>query len=903
MECCIDCFFPNSNHKSLESAVNRLATILILILSLTMVACGQDVSELMAEGDQYLKEGNYQGAIVIYKTVLEDSPESMEARLGLAKAYLETGKISQAESNFEKYIRQNPYDKSVLIDMAKINSYEKDYDAAIGYLKDYIKEYPESSEAYQLLGKNYWALGDKPNTLQSLQKAVEVAPSDNDARFTLAQFIALEDGKEEADNLVAAILQDDPNHRDALLYRSRAEMAAGDLEKYQATLNQILANHPDDAFVKYALAKSYIAQARLDEAQAIADELKQTAPDTAFGNKIQGLVRYGQRDFKGAIDSFLEAVSIHPDLEGYFNLGLSYYNKGDLETAISNLRIAADRSDKFINAREMISLILLQQNRVDESIAEAQKVLEVDPQSVTARVILSDAYTLKGEPEKALQYAKKASEERPDFTGAYLKIGSLEYERGDMNKTESALRQAMDSAPQALRPKIVLASFYLSQSNKKQAKRVLEDGLTGAKGDVPLYVFLARLALQDNNADEAREYLAKAKEADPSVSRPYLMLASMNLATRQPDAAIAEYDELLQNRPGSMQGLIGKAGVLDMLDKHDEAVELYKKALESGHPRAYLSYAGSLLKRKQDEAGLAILDQGLAKHPNDPFLSNVKARTLLRHERYDEVIAMSEEIGKERPGVGLAMRTRVYVLKGEFETAMAEAEKMIEFSPKESQGYLVLADIHLRQSDNSAALTALERGLENCGPLPDLLLEISKRHMAGGEDNKALTYLDAAIKRNDKFYKAHSLKGDVYSRMGRNSKAIESYQKALDISEVYVPALNNLAMLYLEDAKMKEEALRLAYNAYLQAPWETAVLDTFGYALAVNDRADEAVMILEKAAVNAADNKAISYHLGYAYAKAGKKDRAREELAKVVDCSDCDNVENARKLLDSLGNG
>lgn len=880
--------------------MHRLAAVTLLVLSFTLAACGQDVSEMMAEGDQYLKDGNYQGAIVIYKTVLEDAPESMDARLGLAKAYLETGKLTQAESNFEKYIRQNPYDKSVLLDMARINSYEKDFDTAIKFLNEYIQEYPQSAEAYQLLGKNYWAKGDDANTLKSLQKGLEVAPTDNGIRFTLAQYLSLKDQKDEADKLVAAILENDPTHRDALLYRSRAEMASGDLDRYQATLNKVLEHHPDDAFAKYALAKSYIAQARLDEAEAIAEELKKSAPNTAFGNKIQGLVRYGQRDFKGAIDAFLEAVSIHPDLEGYFNLGLSYYNNGDLETAISNLRIAADRSDKFINAREMISLILLQQDRVDASIAEAQKVLEVNPDSVTARVILSDAYTLKGEPEKALEYAKKASEERPDFVGAYLKIGSIEYERGEMGKTENALRQAMDNAPEALRPKIVLASFYLTQGDKKQAKRVLEDGLSGSKGDVPLYVFLARLALQDNNVEEARDYLAKAKSADPTVSRPYLMLASMNLATRQPDAAIAEYDELLENRPDSMLGLIGKAGVLDMMDKHDEAVELYKKALESEHPRAYLTYAGSLLKRKQDEAGLAILDQGLAKHPNDPFLSNVKARTLLRHNRYDEVIAMSEEIGKERPGVGLAMRTRVYVLKGEFETAMAEAEKMIEFSPKESQGYLVLSDIHLRRSDNAAALTALERGLENAGPQPELLLEISKRHMAEGDDNKALTYLDAAIKRNDKFYKAYSLKGNIYSRMGRNAKAIESYQKALDISEVYVPALNNLAMLYLEDSKTQPEALRLAYNAYLQAPWETAVLDTFGYALAVNNRADEAVMILEKAAVNAADNKTIAYHLGYAYAKAGKNYRAREELAKVVDCSDCGNVENARKLLESL---
>lgn len=884
----------------LELNVPRLFIYIFLISCLALAACGQGSSELMAEGDQYMKDGNHQGAIVIYKTVLKNAPENMEARLGLAKAYLGAGKMEKADTSYEKYLRQNPYDKSILMDLARISGFRKDNAKAIQQLQEYIKEYPDSAEAYVLLGKFYWVIGEKDKTLETFERALEIEPNGSTARLALVQYYTSTDNKPEADRIVAEILTIDPTQHEALHYRGRDELIRGDVKAFEDTMGVILRHHPTDAYAKYSLAKSYITQQRNDQALNLANELKAGAPKTGYGQKLDGLVHYSNKEYKGAIDAFLESVSIRPDLETYLQLGLSQYGVGDFETAISNFRIVTDRAPHMVRAREMISLILFHQKRYNESIAEAEKVLEVDPESVIARVIKGDAYSAQGDPERALAQLKEITEKDPKYAAAFMKMGALHFAQGKMDKSEEALKGAVAASPGTVRPRLVLSNFYLRSGKKSLARKTLEEGLTGEKSDVVLYTYLARMELQARNPEKARELLAKAKSVDETNPAPYMMLASMSLSEKRPDEALAEYDALLIHRGDYLRALLGKAIVLGILGREGEIEAVYVKALETKQPNAFMAYASHKQRARDLEGALAVLDQGLASNPQHGEILKNKAETLFALKRFEDVLVMCDEIEKLNMQAAMSLRVRTYMLMDDVGKAVSTGRQICDLNPKEPSGYLILADVYMRtgQSENWGKI--LDEGIANCGPEARLLLDLSKYHASTGDYNKALTYLDTIIKGNDKFTTAHSMRGDIYARTGKDDEAIESYNKALSIDQAYVPALNNLAMIYLEDSKTASEALRLAYKAYLQVPWNPSVMDTFGYALAVNGKKDAAVTILEKAAAVESDNPVINYHLGYAYHKAGKKEQAVEMLKLVAECDDCDNAEDARKLLKTI---
>lgn len=878
----------------------RFVIPILLLSCFALAACGQGVSELMDEGNQYMKDGNHQGAIVIYKTVLESAPETMEARLGLAKAYLGVGKVNQAEKNFEKYLRQNPYDKSVLLDLAKLSAFRKKNQAAIDYLKSYVEEYPDSAEAYELLGKNYWILGENDNSQASLEKAVELDKKGTTAMFSLSQFYAFKGDTKTASKIIDDILAKDPDQTDALHYLAKEELVEGKIEAYRKTLKTILKVNPSDVYAKYMLGKSFLTPEKYSKAVKIAADLTMEAPKTGYGQKLKGIIHYSKKEYKEAIDALLEALSIRPDLESYLHLGLSQYGAGDMETAISNLRIAADRAPKMVKAREMISLILFQQKRYNESIAEAEKVLEVEPDNVIARTIQGDAYSALGEDDKALDQLKTIVEKNPTYADVFMKMGALYYAKGDMTESEKALMGAMNAAPDSVHPRLVLSSFYLRRGDKPLARKVLKQGLTGGKADVALYNSLARIDLMERRPEKAKESLIKAKEADGSNPAPYMMQASIFLAEKKPEAALNEYDAILSKRPDFTQALLGKAVILDTLQRHDAADAVYEEAIKYNHPKAFMAYAGSKRKKRDAEGALAVLEQGLVANANNSELLKAKAEALFALKRFDDVLTMSDEIKSLNRVAGLSLRVQTFMYMKDFEKAIVTARQICDFEPKNPQGYLILADVYMRTKRTKEWGETLEEGVSKCGPNATLLMELSKYFALEGDYSKALTYLDSVIRSNPKMFRAHSIQGDVYNTVGRVSKAVESYNKALELNNNYVPALNNLAMIYLDDPKTASEALRLAYKAYLQVPWSATVMDTFGYALAVNDKKDAAVSILQKAVAIEGGNPTINYHLGYAYYKAGKNEQAVALLKPVADCADCDDSKDARMLLKKI---
>ncbi len=66
-----------------------VTSLLAILASITLLACQQTdaVQEKMNLATQYMSEGNYEQAIVMYREVLDAQPENVEAYLGIADAY------------------------------------------------------------------------------------------------------------------------------------------------------------------------------------------------------------------------------------------------------------------------------------------------------------------------------------------------------------------------------------------------------------------------------------------------------------------------------------------------------------------------------------------------------------------------------------------------------------------------------------------------------------------------------------------------------------------------------------------------------------------------------------------------------------------------------------------------
>lgn len=881
------------------SKIIRLATCLCLVL--VIAACtGSDIDEMVSEGNSYLEGQNYQGAIVVFKNVLEKDPSQMAARLGLGRAYLMSGKLELAEKTFEKYQKQNPYDTSVLLDVARLHAAMGRINPALDNLNAFIKAVPDSAEGYEALGiietarKNYTAAET------ALNKALQIEPGRVKTNIALAKMYVDQKRFDDAQKALALVFEKDPTNKGALYIDAAVAAAFGDDVRLRKTYAIIAEHYPDEAFAQYMVAKAMLSDKEYDKALAIAQTLEKKFPSEPYAAKIRGMAAFFRGSYIDSIRYLRTALTKRREIDTYYYLGLSHYGEKDLESALTELRYVADGAPKDTRALEMISLIYLQQRRLKESIVEAEKLIAINPDNAVARSILSDAYIVSGDTSKALTELDKISEIRPEDYSASIKKGQLYLAQGDMKNTEEAFQEALQSAPDVVRPRLILASFYVRSGKRDSAMRILEEGISGKKTDAPLYYSLASIHLMNNDRKAAVELLDKAKAADASDPASYSVLASIRLAENDPVAALAEYDALLAKRPAYLGALLEKAAIYEAMGKQAESDANYQEAMKSGSAVAYRGYAASLAKRGEMEEALKTVELGLAQSPFAGPLLGLKADLLLRLKRYDDALSMCRELEarQENSSVGLEIKTRM--MMGDHKGALRVAKQFSEFSPKNPEGYQAVSRVHLEAGEPDQAIAALEEGLTKVGPEPPLLLALGRLHTTLGNHDKAIAYIDAALKKDPKLVIGYTAKGDVLLAQGKRDKAVENYTKALEITEAFVPALNNLAMIYADMPGKAPESLRLAYTAYTRAPWNPAVLDTFGYSFMKNGKNEEAVKVLEKAVGISGNNAATLYHLALAYNATGQNDKARATLQECLKHADSQQTELAQTLLNSL---
>ena len=123
------------------------------------------------------------------------------------------------------------------------------------------------------------------------------------------------------------------------------------------------------------------------------------------------IVKASEKDYKGAIALFTQALQDQPDVaEAYYQRGLAYFKLGDFQAAISDytntLHIESDDA-KVHFAR---GLAHLSANQVDRAISDAKQAILLKPDYAAAYNLIGMVRQRQGAARKAIASYKKAVE-------------------------------------------------------------------------------------------------------------------------------------------------------------------------------------------------------------------------------------------------------------------------------------------------------------------------------------------------------------------------------------------------------------------------------------------------------------------------------------------------------------
>lgn len=137
--------------------------------------------------------GNHSVALDRYREILADNPDSIDARLGIARVEYKTGRVHEAEEILKATARRHPQNLQVWIDMGKIQSEREQYAAAIHSLQRAVKLDSTSQVARFELGL---ALA-RNNQLDEAKGHLSFAVGDSAALYNIGY--VLHDGGRDAD--------------------------------------------------------------------------------------------------------------------------------------------------------------------------------------------------------------------------------------------------------------------------------------------------------------------------------------------------------------------------------------------------------------------------------------------------------------------------------------------------------------------------------------------------------------------------------------------------------------------------------------------------------------------------------------------------------------------------------
>lgn len=877
-----------------------------------LVDLGQDVLQadlLLVQA--YLQQKEFDKAIAAANELVTKKPNDPIARNLLGAAYLAKGENEKARNEFEQALRLNPDFSTPALNLALLEVKAGNRNAAQALYEQVVTKEPGNLGALLRLAELAGQAGQREQVLRWLEQAWDKNPASLEAGLALIGQYQAAELNVKALNVARGLEAANPEHPAAqralglaLLADGRPDDAVKAFHKlaelqpqspepwHLVALTQARAQNFKDAAaaIDKALAvqgdylPSLVARVELQaqqqkftEALTGAKALQKQFPNLNVGYRLEGNLYVRQKDFTKALAAYQAAYAKTPDSQTVLMLAGAQQVTGHSEAALKTLRDWLTAHPDDVQVRTRLATELQRLGRREEAIAEYEQLAKreqgdegtgavtLDRGLQQADTLLVQAYLQQKEFDKAITVAKDLTEKRPNEPGAFNLLGAAYLAQGDDQAAQTAFEQALKLKPDHVPAQMNLAALEIKTGNQAGAQLRYRQILERDPDNLPA---LLRLAALLGRTDESLRLLEQAWNRLPNSSEAGLALAQEYTNRGSKEKALTVIQKLAAAKPEEPR-VVRALGLTQANNgKTAEAVVSFQKlaALLPQSPEPWYLAAMAQGAAKDIKAAAASLDKSLAIQNN--YLPALVARVQLQQQR--------QETGKALDGV----------------------RQIQALYPDQMTGYVLEGDLHLQQKEFASAVTAYQTAYAKT-PNSQTATRLANAQWQTGERDAALATLQQWLTSEPKDNRARLQYAMYLQESNHKTETITEYEQLAERLPDNAVVLNNLAWFYYE--KGDARALRYAERAYDKAPDNPEVADTLGWILVQHGEALRGLEFLQKAADKLPDQPTVRYHIAAAYAKLGRKDAARQELEKLAGVSAFAEQEEARKLLESLG--
>jgi tetratricopeptide (TPR) repeat protein len=240
------------------------------------------------------------------------------------------------------------------------------------------------------------------------------------------------------------------------------------------------------------------------------------------------------------------------------------------------LRALEAHSPGDVNCLALLGAALLDQDRIEESVALLERALAAAPDFAAARVDLARAYRRAVRPEAARTEVRRVLEKSPRHHRAWLAYGDALVDLGQYEDARIAFERARLTEPE--RQRVEEATAALVADDRKRAEELFRGILQRDASHVAALCGLAALSLAADVPQDAERLLRHALKQSAHVPLAYRGLGPALLALGRVEEAHAAARHLLKIEPQNPQTWVTLASVSVRFMRHEEALEAYQQA-------------------------------------------------------------------------------------------------------------------------------------------------------------------------------------------------------------------------------------------------------------------------------------------------------------------------------------
>jgi cellulose synthase operon protein C len=726
-------------------------------------------------------EGNIESAEKSVSEVLTRSGKNIQALEFMLKLKLKQKDYKQSKALIERLLEVQPFHRMALFTKISLSIQDKQLDEALVVIKQLKKYYPRAPISFYFQGVVLFQQEKFDEARGALQKILNVVPGHLPSLFLMAKTSYRLAQYESAGEYLNKVLAIRPESGEASLLYAAVQMRNGQPEEAIRQLELLSGDVKKTVQYLSILGSAYYQSGQYQKGVTYLEQAATLNPNLSA---LQAQLALSQLAAGNTDDALISLEAVSNSSQDIVKADLLYIyaliNKKEFGQAEQKaLKIVAEKPDKPLSYH-LLGMVYFYQEKIDESIAQFQKALKVDPAFTSSELSLAKSLLVKKDLKQAQKHLKNIVRIDPENTQALVKLAEIEAAAGNYNKMESLLIRAENSGKASPEPGMMLARYYLS---KNKGKALIKAGqLSKAFPDsVKVTLMLAQIQLANRDVVSAIRNFKNLLDDEPDSLQIHYLLAGAYGLNDQLENALSELNTVLQKKSDYVPALINRAELLIKMKRFDEAMKSTEKIVELLPKQAagYQLTGRIWVARKDNQQALVWYQKAFEQQPDRKLVMGIYQ--LKRKLGQNSIATLQQWLQSHEQDAGI--RTFLAMdLQGQnkIDAAIAEFDKVLAVNPKNGIALNNMAWIYFDRKDNQKALTYADRALNAAPDSADILDTVGWIKLQSGRIQEGVALLRKASDKNSDNPSIQYHYAAALERASKPVKARAILQKLID---------------------------------------------------------------------------------------------------------------------------